>query len=446
MGTNTKVNFTFMYHTEKDLEKLSKHLYRHNIFFAFVYLHELQHILRRHTTSVYDRMMQNIAHGIVNPHYAINVAEDHAINYSLKDLFTESTIKYGWADIERVICYKARYHEAQMSDISILKDMKGNAITITSKQVSDLLNKVTCDGQESLQPIEQKSQDGTEKDKCGTAGDNLDNALADLAESLQDIIKSNTKGSKAGELFADLFASIKVETGWFKKIKASFKRQVYYKTHDYTTSWANLNSTFRHIYKSPKKQFMDTKINIILSIDHSGSMSTQELQKLLYLIESESTRIDTLTVLIHDMRIIHEFTIADEYDIAQCPEFKKALATRYASGGTSHDCVFKEIETMKQDKIKLTDSKGRLLDIEDIKVPKICKENNTWDMDTFSEPDEGVSCFFKPSTTYVQNPRNPRAAEKIEYDRYFCDKKRFEDENEWLSLYGLEDEDCVKCN
>ncbi len=103
-------------------------------------------------------------------------------------------------------------------------------------------------------------------------------------------------------------------------------------------------------------------------------------------------------------------------------------------------------DMVEQDKIKLTDSKGRLLDIEDIKVPKICKENNTWDMDTFSDPDEGVSCFFKPSTTYVQNPRNPRAAEKIEYDRYFCDKKRFEDENEWLSLYGLEDEDCVKCN
>jgi len=171
--------------------------------------------------------------------------------------------------------------------------------------------------------------------------------MADLADSIQDIISSNTKGSAAGELFEKLFESVKVETGWFKKIKASFKRQVFYKTHDYTTNWANLNNTYRRIYKSPKKQFLDTKVNIILSVDHSGSMSDNDLQKLLYLMESEATRIGAITVLVHDTRVIKEFTLENDYDITKSPQFKEALATRYTSGGTSHSCVFSHIQDMK---------------------------------------------------------------------------------------------------
>jgi len=74
---------------------------------------------------------------------------------------------------------------------------------------------------------------------------------------------------------------------------------------------------------------------------------TEDLQRLLYLIESESTRIASLRVLIHDTRIIKDFLIEDDYDIASSPQFSEALATRYTSGGTSHKCVFEAIEQAK---------------------------------------------------------------------------------------------------
>ena len=354
LDDTVNVYFTFTYHDEKDLKAISNHLHRHGIFLAFAYLHEVQHILRKHITTSYNSMMLRIAGDVPDAHSIVNIAEDHAINYSLKDLFKISpsqSIKNAWASIEEVVYYGAKYHDEQLSDIEILKKLIKDPPPSRAK-MSDLLDKITSGGKDTLQPSEAESQSGIENgegktDKCSTVSDDFDRSIADLSDSLKDIIESSTKGTTAGDLFADLFSSIKVETGWFKKIKASFKRKVYYMTHDYTTNWANLNNTFRRIYKSPKKNFVDDQVNIVLSVDHSGSMATEDLQKLLYLMESESKRIGSLTVLIHDTRIVKEFVIESEFDIAKSPEFKEALATRYVSGGTSHECVFEHIQQMK---------------------------------------------------------------------------------------------------
>ena len=371
MGDITKVYFTFMYHDEKDLKAIHTHMVRHGVFLAFVYMHEVQHIIRKHITNSYNTMMTRIAGDVASPHQLINIAEDHAINYSIKDLFnmsSKSIITTAWKDIEELSMYDARYHKEQMSDIDILKDLLASNDLPTTQQLSDLLEKVMQGGKESIQPTEgtksgkegnESSEDGSgsegsknaagkgKLDKCSTASDDIDNAMADLSEALQDIIRTNTKGTQQGAHFEKEFDAIKVETGWFKKIKASFKRQVYYKTHDYSTNWANLNNTFRRIYKAPKKNFIDNKINIILSVDHSGSMATEDLQRLLYLVESEATRISSIEVIVHDTRVVKSFTISDDYDITNSKDFTEALATRFTVGGTSHDCVFEYIQNMK---------------------------------------------------------------------------------------------------
>ena len=352
MGENTKVHMVFMYNDAKKLHTLLANIEKYRgVFLTFVYMHEVQHILRKHTTSSYDNMMQRIASKIQNPHEAINIAEDYAINYSIKDLIKISELHSYWHEIEQCTMYKTEYHSKKMSDIEILKDMVANA---KEPQVNDKCNGykiVSMDGKDSLQPAAGKAEgeggEGTSGDKTSTLGDDADIAISDLSNSLQDIITTATKGTAAGELMEELFSAIKVETGWFKKIKASFKRQVYYKTHDFYTSWSNMNNVYRRIYKAPKKFFLDSKIRIILSVDHSGSMSTTDLQKLLYLIESESTKISAITVLIHDTRIVKSFEITDDFDVSTSPMFKEALGVRYVSGGTSHECVFKYIEDLK---------------------------------------------------------------------------------------------------
>ena len=407
LDNTTKVFFTFMYHDEKDLKMLMNHLPRHGVFLAFVYIHEVQHIIRKHITTSYDTMMKRIAGDAVNAHHLVNIAEDHAINYSIKDLFMMSSstvVKNAWAEIESIGYYDTRYHTEQMSDIDILKDMIESGQALTVEQLSDMLEKVTQGGKESLQPTEaakngstgdsssddSSSSEGSGNesnkgkiDKCSTVADDLDNALSDLSESLQDIIRTNTRGTQQGEHFEKEFEAIKVETGWFKKIKASFKRQVYYKTHDYSTNWANMNNTYRRIYKSPKKQFIDDKIHIILSTDHSGSMGVGDLQKLLYLIESEATRIAKVTVIIHDTTVVNSFELENEYDITKDKNFKKALATRYTVGGTSHACVFEHIQNMKiqdHNKVIYMSFSDNYSDIEEVfsSYPVMRRLTNYW--------------------------------------------------------------------
>jgi hypothetical protein len=353
LGDVTKVNFVFMYHEEKDLRATERELKRHGAFLAFVYMHELQHIVRKHNTKSYETMMTRIASNVKDPYQLINIAEDYAINYAIKDLMLlDTTLKAKWTEIESCVCYDSKYHTDKLSDIDTLKDLIEQGKEATSEQLSATTEKVSFEGKDSLQPIEGAGEDssneegeegegsGGKLDKTSTTQDDLDNAMSDLSESIQDLIKSQTKGTKAGELIEELFSSIKVETGWFKKIKASFKRQVYYMTHDYTTSWSNLNNTYRRIYKAPKKQFIDNKLEIVLSVDHSGSVGTEALQRLLYLMEDSSKYITKLTVLIHDTRIVKEFTIEDDFDIANNPQFKEALATRFVVGGTSHSDIF----------------------------------------------------------------------------------------------------------
>lgn len=353
IGNTTEVFFTFLYNEEKDLKAIERHIERHGIFLAFVYMHELQHIIRKHVTTSYNTMMLRIADGIQDPHTIINVAEDYAINYSIKDLFVASPLAKRWPEIEKCGLYNSKYHSEQMSDIDILKDLKANAKQpqCSSMGAGSGLEKVEMDGTTSIQPTaaEQGKSTSGNDNKTDTSIDDADISASDLAESIQDLISQQTRGTAAGDLFDQLFSSIKVETGWFKKIKASFKRKVYYMTHDYSTSWSNLNSTYRHIYKAPKKQFIDTKLEIVLSVDHSGSVSTEALQRLLYLMEETSKTISKLTVLIHDTRIVKEFVVEDDFDISNNKQFKEALATRYVVGGTSHSDVFNWLDTNIKD-------------------------------------------------------------------------------------------------
>ena len=345
-GTVTEVYFTFFYDSESQLNALYKCIEKQSMFFAFLYLHELFHIVHMHNTTSYNDMMIRIAKNIQDPHLAINIAEDYRNNYLIKELFSLSQVfKAYWTKIVPFMMYSHEYHVEKLSDIDILKKMISGAKEPQSEDVGDGFEKVKLDGSVII-----KKKGSALSDKVDTAdASDSDNDLKDLSETLQGIIEEGTRGTQAGKLIEDAFGAIKVETGWFKQIKASFKKRVFYMTHDYMSSWTGINNTYRRVFKSPKKQFFDNKIQLILAVDHSGSMCTEDLQKLLYLIQSESKNIFKLTVLIHDTRIVKEFTIEDEYDISKSSEFKAAMSTRYAVGGTSHDAVFQRINEMSKD-------------------------------------------------------------------------------------------------
>jgi len=358
LGNETSVYFDFFYSSENDLPELFKLIETNKTFWAYVYQHEVLHILLKHVTKPFQSRMLRIVKEIkpdmdeYTAHHFINNAEDYFINYSIKDL-TESCNSIGLQMLLDKGLYNYDYHNSQLSDIQILKDLLQNSkVQIQPINESYELIVTTNSKDNSTVIIKPTDINNTESSDTKDKVEGIDSQLIDLAQSINSTIQSQAKGSKSATMTNKLFESIQVSTDWFKKLKTSFKRDVYYMTHDYYTKWTNLNNKYRQIFKSPKKYYLDSKLEIILSIDQSGSMPQDSLQKLLYILEQEGSKISKLTVLIHDVGISKEFILESDYNITTNPQFKAALATRYQSGGTSHDAVFEWLQNNVKDPTK----------------------------------------------------------------------------------------------
>ena len=368
LGNEVEIFFDFFYSDEKSLKTLTKLIEKHSTFWAYVYQHELLHILFKHITKSFNSRMTRIAKECKpnldesTLHHYINVAEDYFINYCIKDVI-QTTSSVGFGTFISNGLYNQSYHLAKLCDIDILRKIlddvnvtsqslgNGYSVQTTTDANGNRTVTITKDGNS---PGEQSDQPGNSTDKSSgkpsnSSGSGLsDTELSDLASAVNNVIQSHAKGSQSATAVNELFTSIQVNTDWFKKLKTRFKRDVYYATHDYYTKWTNLNNKYRQLFKSPKKYYLDSKLEIVLSIDQSGSMPQDSLQKLLYLMEAEGKKISKLTVLIHDTHITKMFILDSDYGIDSNPNFKTALATRYQSGGTSHADCFKWL----QDNIK----------------------------------------------------------------------------------------------
>jgi len=321
LGNSVEIHFDFLYKEEEDIEKIMKVVQEEMNLLSFIYVHELSHIMRKHNTPSYNRMMVNIVRTTLpnindaKCHEMINIAEDYAINYAIKSLMPSSM----WNEIESNVLYNKDYEINRMSDIEILKDIDKN---INFKQLS---------------PEYTKSQRGIGKVNKSSGGSVEEAEMVDeLISNLSDSLKSTMAGSLSDSQIEDLFKSKKVDTGFVKKLKASMQRRVYKHTNNSYSSWSGLNNKYRKIFKSPKRVFLEDKINIVLLVDSSGSVSTDSLAKLLYVIESMSRKIETLTVMIHDTKVVKTTVLTNTNDIQDNPKFIETMATRVTVGGTSH--------------------------------------------------------------------------------------------------------------
>ena len=351
ISDETTVYFDFFYDDKNNLSKLFKIITDNAAFWAYVYQHEILHILLKHVTTAFNRRMHRITKEIspeIDEHTAaiiINNAEDYFINYSICDLVDTTTP--GLQTLLNKGLYDRDYHKNKLSDIDILKELLKNS-NIENCPIGDTgyeLQKTTDSKGNSTFQIKPINNGKKSNDSESSNEEQPDTQLTDLAQSINSTIQSQAKGSAAAAISEELFNSIKVNTDWFKKLKTTFDRDVYYMTHNYYTKWSNLNNKYRSIFKSPKKYYLDSKLEIVLSIDQSGSMPQDSLQKLLYLMEDKGSSISKLTVLIHDCEISKEFVLESDYGIDTNPNFKTALATRYQSGGTSHACIFEWLQT-----------------------------------------------------------------------------------------------------
>lgn len=340
----SKVMIAFFYSSEKHLTKIFKRIEKHPTYFAYLYMREALKVSRLMNTKTHYNMMSNIIKFnnpsiSVEQHYALSIiACEYAVNDTIHKLFKSSAIANKLEDIFEFANYSVMYSGKSEMDIVADLAQKQTYLVITK------LDNGFIYSEEFNAVIANSLIDGVISH---------DEALiTDLGESVTNALATMSRGTGSAAIFDESFAAKKVKTGWFKKLTSKFTKDVHYATETFRSEWSSLNIVYRHKFKSPKHTHQSHKLSVVLSIDHSGSVSTEGLQKLFYLFDKHSKRISDLYVIIHDDDIVKEFHIKSDFDIGETPEFKHALGNRIACGGTSHFKVFTRIaELMKIKKI-----------------------------------------------------------------------------------------------
>lgn len=340
---SSSVYFSIFYDTEKDLDKLFKSIEKHSYYIAYMYLRELFKLMRNHNTKAYYNMMRkhimasNRSIAANDFYHIINKANEYAINTYIYALLSNSPLA---SLTDKLMEFENYNHNYKLTpEVDILNDL------LTSYSPGTPIVDEGFSFYNDSTSIEHYSDYAIKED---------DEQLVYIGETVKHSITEATKGrgTASAQIFAEMFTETPVKVGWFKKLRKSFKRIVKHQTENYSTSWSALNNVYRHKFKSPKHIYEKNSIELYLSVDHSGSMSEEELGKLLFLIKSQSKKISKLTVWIHDSEIVKEFIISADEDLQNSPTFKAALANRYSSGGTSFRDVFKRLVEIKPDPTK----------------------------------------------------------------------------------------------
>lgn len=372
------VYMAFFYSDEKYFKRIMKAINKHPEFFVYLYMREALKVVRLMNTKTHYTMMSSIIkHNnpsiSVDTHYRLSQSAcNYVVNSTIKQLFEGSALSAKFNIIAEGQQYNSKYNN--MSEMDVLKDL------------------IVVDPTAEAAPV--KLDPTFSYDEWSNLiFDCTDNPIlqnesiqTDLGESIQTQLASMSRGGTSSSIFAEFFTAKKVKTGWFKELAAKFSTEVYHMTNQFTSQWSSLNVTYRHKFKAPKTKYEDNKLSVVLSVDHSGSVSTEGLQKLLYLFEKHSTKITQLFILVHDTEVVKQFKLESDYDIKTNPQFVEALAHRFAVGGTSHKDVMKHIIDMVESRsidpnktiyISFSDNYSDIP--ESIKLyPQIKKLNTTW--------------------------------------------------------------------
>lgn len=302
----------------------------------FILCHELLHILNKHGLRRGDRDFAKW-----------NIACDHVVEVFLKkmsDLITPynnqyniiDDLYYNKSDCTAEYAYdwilkhpnKVKYTES--SDMTIdVTDGNGNYLFTVITNLGGFSSAIDTD-------------------------ENLKAALTDqiVAEARAIFENIKSKGDSPGYLVSYLDKILKVEIPWETLVEKSIKTNVIMKPDERT--WRCLNKYFvPHKINLPGYAFIEDNEGtgtLIIFVDSSGSISDKNLKKFSSVIENSMKYFKTIILLVHDTTI-HQRKEFNKDNIGDFYNF--ITKTGYhGRGGTSHRCVFDEVQTEYWDKDK----------------------------------------------------------------------------------------------
>jgi len=328
-----EIVFTFLYKEEKYLKRMLKLVKKHYVLASYYYIKEVQHIIRKHYTAEYQTMMIRAIPTQKDPHIIIKLTCDMTINKFMEKLFKQSAFKKEWEKIKTVVPMPRKNLHI---DIDILKDLASNTPQPTAYFNNKRFVTLKINGFTYHTP--------TSIDAHKTREINV--VVANMSTTLLDVIRSNGKGVHGADTILESFEAVKVNTYWLDDFKIEFNSVTHRKTTKFAKTWKRLSNTYRNIFNAPSNEYYDNKVNIIISIDQSGSMHIEDMAKVYGIVQQNKHRINELTVLIHDVDLVYTNNTKNIENVSK-NDIKNMVGTRYVKGGTSHAKVFKFITDMK---------------------------------------------------------------------------------------------------
>lgn len=307
---------------------------------VFVICHEVMHILNQHFARCGNR----------NP-ALWNLAGDHVIETELKRMFpTESQIlpykgryniipevesKFDNPSAEQVYKYLSDKHRSNEIDVQENGD---GSYTITDNNTN-----------QSWTVMPTKSDGSTKKDK--DIQDDQQQTVSSAAAAFN-MIKNNddSKGNTSNHFFEYFEELFKIKLPWEEILEKAIKKHIIFKPTD--RSWKMPNKYFRHLgITLPGYSLGEDKDGVgilIVGVDTSGSISTEELKKFAGVIQDSMVYFDTVRMITHDINV-HQVEDFNSNEPEKLSHFVKNIGFQ-GRGGTSHKYIFNKIEDYWNDK------------------------------------------------------------------------------------------------
>lgn len=324
---------------------------------AFVYLHEAMHIMMRHFDFYLNRSYYTILDQY-RPEFSenekdelLNHAFDYWINaYLLEQARTDKPMGKYKDDPKMPWLYDKNLSPNHMSQQEIVIKLAKEAqldrveFTDTNGDVWGHSTSITINGNTST-TITLEGNHGLDDVRENEAGSNTQEIAEVLDNTRRDLLdKSQGTGSTGS--FAELGVDYSVPIDWFNLLKSSLFTLSNKYTNNYDQTWSKLKNKMRHVAPMPGRIHYDKEMAVIISIDQSGSMSDNDLEKVNYVVGELAKKAVFTEILLHDTRVASR----ERFMGKKFQGIREYITTRVACGGTSHREVFAIVDEIRREK------------------------------------------------------------------------------------------------